>query len=285
MQSRARLESLRQQAEFESIRNHSPELHVALADFNRVWPSHGNFGTPQSDTLVLAAATRLTRILCGKPEGLSNADFSAAAPATALRFGGLATIGSTDQPEKPITITARTNGEAYQGYWGRCVHDMAGFRNPGKPVPLDFNHSGGDSIGVANKFNVTPDGLIATGKLTPFKPDDDASRVIAKGRAGVPYQASIVMDPKGLEVEQVKDGQSVQVNGTTFTGPGVVFRRWGINGIAITPYGSDSNTSVQFGRPSPTGAKSQQSTHELTAGVLAVFADRERFAALRPRQK
>lgn len=179
-------------------------------------------------------------------------------PSESLKFGGevlleageiAATAGG--MPQKPITIRARTANIGYQKYWGRCVHDMAGFRNPGKPIPLDWNHDSSDEIGVADRVDVVDGELVAFARLVPFKPDDSAARVIYRGASGIPYQASIVMSLDGLQVEEVADGEIVQVNGQDFAGPGAIFRQWGIDGIAVTPYGSDSHTSVQFAGKSP----------------------------------
>lgn len=152
--------------------------------------------------------------------------------------------------EKPIRIVARTGGEAYQEYWGRCVHDMAGFIPPKGSVNLDYAHKPDESIGVATVKIVNGE-LIADGRLIPFKPNDQASEVIFKGSKGIPFQASIVMNPATCEVRKVRDGETVNVNGGKFSGPGAIFTRWGIDGIAILPYGSDPSTSVEFARGKP----------------------------------
>jgi hypothetical protein len=170
-------------------------------------------------------------------------------PYSALAFGGTLAIDHTGElPEKPITITARTTAEAYQGYWGKCVHDMGGFIPPTGPIPLDYSHDGSEAIGLADTYSIDNGKLVFAGKLIPFKPDDNASKVIFQGSKGVPFQASIVMNPAGLQAEKIPEGKTVKVNGIDFSGPGTVFRKWGINGIAILPYGADSTTSVEFQR-------------------------------------
>ena len=173
-------------------------------------------------------------------------------PYSALSFGAQLAIDQTGElPEKSITITARTTAEAYQGYWGKCVHDMGGFIPPTGPIPLDYSHDGSEAIGVADSYSIDNGKLVFAGKLIPFKPDDNAAKVIFQGSKGVPFQASIVMDPAGLEAEKIPEGKTVKVNGIDFSGPGTVFRKWGINGIAILPYGADSTTSVEFQRGKP----------------------------------
>ena len=179
-------------------------------------------------------------------------------PFEAITFGGDIWVNSQtfsldldSLAERPITIKARTSSVGYQKYWGRCVHDMAGFHNPGKPVPLDYDHQPGAAIGVADRVEVVDGDLIAHSRLVPFSKGDQADKIIYHGTKGVPYQASIVMSLDGLEVEEVPEGKTVAVNGGEFSGPGAVFRKWGIDGIAVTPYGADSKTSVQFSRDFP----------------------------------
>lgn len=151
-------------------------------------------------------------------------------------------------PPKAITILARTPGVAYQGYWGACVHNMDGFIPPTGPIPLDWDHNDGstEDIGVAETFEIGDEGLTVTGRLIPFTATDRAAEIIYKGGRGVPYQASINMDLLTLVVTEVPEGVSYPVNGQDFIGPLVVFEQWGIAGIAILPYGADSDTSVQF---------------------------------------
>lgn len=174
-------------------------------------------------------------------------------PADGLRFAAAVTMGSatTSRLEsKPITIVASSGGEAYQGYWGKCINDMSGFTAPSGPVPLDKNHDTKDVIGVADSMEIINGKLVANGRLVPFKEDDSASEIIHKGQSGVPYQASVVLDLATLVAEEVGEGETRQVNGSDFTGPGFVFTKWSINGIAILPYGADAKTSVQFARDS-----------------------------------
>lgn len=151
-------------------------------------------------------------------------------------------------PPKAISIRARTNGVANQGYWGRCVHDFAGFVPPAGPVPLDWNHQEDADIGVADSLTVDADGLLAAGRLIPFTANDRAAELIYKGAQGVPYQASIVMNLESLIVTEVPDGQTYTVNGQELEGPLTVFSQWTIDGISILPYGADPSTMVEFSR-------------------------------------
>lgn len=151
-------------------------------------------------------------------------------------------------PPKTITIRARTNGVANQGYWGRCVHDFSGFIQPTGPIPLDWNHQEDADIGVADTLTIDAEGLLASGRLIPFSPNDRAAELIYKGAQGVPYQASIVMNLESLIVTEIPQGQTYTVNGQDLEGPLTVFSQWTIDGISILPYGADPSTMIEFSR-------------------------------------
>lgn len=236
-----RVDSIRKQiresisvAQTDSEKKAARKARLLLSDLNRVFPEGLNRLFCSPDMLktrkpeITKIATELANLLPDLPR-------------SALIFEA-AVIGQGQS----IKIRARTGGEALQGYWGRCVHDMATFRAPAKNVVLDFAHDQKQDVGFARNVRVENGELVADGTLTPFKAGDKASEIVAKGAAGVPYQCSIVMGLDGLQVDEVPAGKTVSVNGQNFSGPGVVFRNWTIDGIAILPYGSDSNTSVEF---------------------------------------
>lgn len=146
----------------------------------------------------------------------------------------------------PITLLARTAEPVNHWYWGRAVHDLAGMELRKDVCPLDWCHDFDINLGYADAFSVTTDGLQVKGELVSVQADDKAAEVMARGRAGVPYEASIDFNGPGLLVEEVGEGVSVQVNGGTFTGPGVVFRQWPLRSVAVCPYGADAGTSSEF---------------------------------------
>jgi hypothetical protein len=97
-------------------------------------------------------------------------------------------------------------------------------------------------LGYLNHFETESGDLIASGALTPWREDDRASEVMFKMREGVPYEASIFFGGDGLKVQEIAEGQIEQVNGRQFEGPGIIIREWPLRGVAICPYGADSNT-------------------------------------------
>jgi hypothetical protein len=146
----------------------------------------------------------------------------------------------------PFAMTARTGGVGMHWYWGRNVHDMGGLRLSKDRMPIDYCHDSKEVIGFADKFDAMQGALKLAGSLVSTKPDDRADEISKKGKAGVPYQASLNMSRDGLVVEEIPEGIAVVVNGETIEGPVTVFRQWSFNGVAVLPYGSDHNTSVEF---------------------------------------
>lgn len=151
-----------------------------------------------------------------------------------------------NQRSTPFTAVARTGDALTHAYWGRVVHDLDGMRH--KPrIPIDFNHNPDDIVGYANRFDSESGDLKIGGALTPSKHEEfsRASEIIDKGEMGVPWEMSISF-PGDLEIEEISDGDKVTVNQREFTGPLTVIRSWTLRGVAVTPYGHDSQTSLNF---------------------------------------
>jgi uncharacterized coiled-coil protein SlyX len=150
-------------------------------------------------------------------------------------------------PPAPISILARSAQPLDHWYWGRIVHDMAGMKVVGERIQLDWIHNCEENLGFLDKFVADPAvGLSVSGQLVPFDREDRASQVLHKGRAGVPYQASIDWNGPGCLIEEVGEGVTVEVNGYQFAGPGVVVRQWPLTSVALCPYGYDPDTRAQF---------------------------------------
>ena len=166
-------------------------------------------------------------------------------PLKALNFASEFHFGDNGEDAKsaPVSILAVSSEPKNHWYWGKCVHDMSGMQHKDR-IPLDYCHNSFDIIGYANNFEVSNDGVRVTGALTPYK-DDRATEVLYKAKQGVPYEASVNF-AAGLVIEDVGEGMEVEVNGQVFEGPGVVFRKWTLRGVAICPYGEDSNTAAEF---------------------------------------
>lgn len=169
-------------------------------------------------------------------------------PVGALRFVvGDFDLGDNGDNAKtaPFRMVARSGQPIDHWYWGRIVHDLSGVKHKNR-IPIDYAHDDKEVIGYANHFESESGDLVVTGALVPYKDSDRASEIVHKFKAGVPYEASINFGGDGLQVQNVAEGETSEVNGYQFSGPGVIVRNWPLRGVAICPYGADANTSTEF---------------------------------------
>jgi hypothetical protein len=145
----------------------------------------------------------------------------------------------------PTSIRARSGKPLAHWYWGKCVHDMAGFQPAAPSIPIDYCHNDSEVLGYLNKFQPSNEGLDCDGEVVPVG-DDRAAQVLEKSSRGVPYQASIYFDQDSLVIEQLGQGAKARVNGYELEGPAIIFRQWMLRGVAICPYGYDVNTSTRL---------------------------------------
>ncbi|TWU12864.1 hypothetical protein CA54_16900 [Symmachiella macrocystis] len=171
-------------------------------------------------------------------------------PAAAMRFGGPCDLVIGEQVDggktTPVELLARTSEPVDHYYWGRVVHDFAGMKLSKPQLLLDWCHYSDEVLGFLDRFEVRPEGLYCSGEIVPYLDRDKATEIVFKSAAGVPYESSINFNGSGIKVEEIGPGESVQVNGREFVGPGAVIREWPLRGVAICPYGADQNTAAEF---------------------------------------
>lgn len=144
-----------------------------------------------------------------------------------------------------VSLLARSSQPIDHWYWGKVVHDLSGVIVKER-IPLDYSHDTGEIIGYLDSFEVTDEGLRAGGKLVSFTETDRAAEVAYKAGEGIPYEASINFAGDGIEVEEIDEGATADVNGYTLSGPAAVIRAWNLRGVAVTPYGADSATESEI---------------------------------------
>lgn len=142
-------------------------------------------------------------------------------------------------------LLARTGDAIDHWYWGRIVHDFAGMAHRDS-IPVDYCHAVNEPIGYADTFNTTGGNLVIGGSVESITEGDEASKLIARSRRGIPYQASIYFDPFSMVVEFVPEGMMASVNGRDIAGPVVIARQWTLRGVAICPHGADVGTSCEL---------------------------------------
>ena len=125
------------------------------------------------------------------------------------------------------------------GYDLPVVLDLAGM-DEGKVLVANLDH---DSTKRVGNFDLVNDGnqLTAVGIATAATAARD--EVINSATDGYIWQASIEATPKS-DLEKVKSGAKVKVNGRDFVGPIYVVRESSLTGFAFVSHGADDNTSV-----------------------------------------
>lgn len=175
-------------------------------------------------------------------------------PRDAMRFANAKPMqfaqGDAETGILPFQMVARSADVINHYYWGRIIHDLSGMMLRKESVTVDYAHGFDEVIGFANQFSVTDAGLEVSGSLVTTAPNDKADEVYRKGKAGVPYEASIDWDGPEVEIEYIPDGVTTEVNAQQFAGPGYVVRKWPLRAIAICRYGHDAGTHTKFSKTS-----------------------------------
>jgi len=173
-----------------------------------------------------------------------------------------------DEVLHPVSILARTDKPLEHWYWGRIVHDISGIKLHKDSIVIDYCHDDHEIMGYLNNFD-RENGLLCKGALVK-RPGSKAEEVCFNAKHKVPYEASIFWDPAhGMVIEEVGQGASVQVNGFTFEGPGVVVRSCLLRAVAICPHGQDMNASTQFSNQNQTVSLSYKEAKMTKDGTSA----------------
>ncbi len=127
-----------------------------------------------------------------------------------------------------------------EGWRFPVVVDFAGLMIPSQRRPVRFGHSMYAGVGHTERIAVENGRLVAEGVVSR---DTLAAReVVASGRRGFPWQASL-----GAAVQQsefVRAGKAMTVNSRTFEGPLYVARKTVLGEISFVDLGADSNTAA-----------------------------------------
>ena len=175
-------------------------------------------------------------------------------------------------------------GIAYTGgrvdghwYWGRTgvVFDLEGIEIA-TPTPLLEEHFSANRIGVVKQVSTTA-GIEVSGH---FLKNPKALEIIQDSDDEFPFQMSMFIDPGSIE--EVLQGQTVNVNGQSFTGPIAIFRNNRIREFTICSTGADRNTSIKAfsGKPNTIQQEDTNVTELEQAKAAQKQAETERDNAL-----
>lgn len=190
-------------------------------------------------------------------------------------------------PRRRFSLVAYT-GEPLRvwGYDLPVVADLGSMDLTEQRVPILYDHCPDVDfvVGQSESLRVENGQLLAEGILT-VPPDQGegrvsyARRVVALADAGFVWQASIGADP--ARVDRVEAGQTVEVNGRTYTGPLQVARGLALREVSFVVLGADRRTRAVVARRRIRGGTSM--TFE--EWLLSLGFDSEAQAAMTDIQK
>ena len=144
----------------------------------------------------------------------------------------------TDTKGRRFQMVAYT-GAAVDTLFGKMVLDVDGGQLGAKRKPILRNHDSAKIVGYSEEVDRKGHRVVLAGQVTDKTAD---GREVAELAAdGFPWQASV-----GFTIQKAKavaEGESLNVNGVTFTGPGIVISKWRLNEASFVPMGADDRTS------------------------------------------
>ncbi|MBN1126883.1 MAG: hypothetical protein JXA82_17915 [Sedimentisphaerales bacterium] len=141
-----------------------------------------------------------------------------------------------------VRLTLYDGAVVKHWFWGNLAFDLKGMKLAKSRIPILEGHDTEARLGFAEK--VTLDGgFILHGQLLANSPRAQAFKRDAQD--GFPFEASLRMDSKTAKYREVKEGETVQVNGHTFSGPGHIFDSVEIKEGSVVTFGALTNTRAE----------------------------------------
>ena len=172
------------------------------------------------------------------------------------------------------------------GWRHPVVVDLSGLSIPSQRRPVRCGHSAAAGVGHTERIAVEDGRLIAEGVVSRDTPE--AREVVTSGKRGFPWQASIGASVH--DVEFVRAGVAVQVNGRTIEGPVYVVRRAVLGEISFVDLGADGTTEARIAArgemndekiEQTDGAVQAQEVPDIEAMRAAAVAETHRIADIR----
>lgn len=149
-------------------------------------------------------------------------------------------------PNRPrqVSMAAYTGGLLHlPNYKHPVIVDLDGMSWPNEQIPLKVRHGKDVFATIGQTSKLANDGrqLDVAGFIAPLTPE--SKHVIGLADVGFKWQTSIEAKLRS-PTQFVPAGQTVSVNGQTFTGPVYVAPRTLLTGIGFVENGADPNTSA-----------------------------------------
>ena len=180
------------------------------------------------------------------PSGLA---FVCASVSLDVQAAAASAQGSDGQPADAGETLPKFSMVAYtgdamrvDGWRNPVVVDLQGLGIPSQRRPIRFGHSMHAGVGHTERITVEGGKLVAEGLVSRDTPA--AKEIVTSGKRGFPWQASIGTTVH--QVEHIKAGKYVMVNGRRFEGPVYVARKTTLGEISFVDLGADGNTTANI---------------------------------------
>lgn len=200
-----------------------------------------------------------------------------------LVFSAQLNLKASAEGTRRFSIFAYSGGTLpVNGFEHPVVVDLSGLTIPAsQTIPLLLNHQINTDTTLGQTDSIVNSGadVVIAGPITGLSPQ--CQRVLDMYDAGQSWQASI-----GLLVdvqETVKPGQTVTVNGQSFTGPIIVARKATLRETSVLPMGADATTSVNLAAAAAQMKGSAMTFEEWCASLginMATLAEEDKAALL-----
>lgn len=150
-------------------------------------------------------------------------------------------VAEGKEPLARFRMTGNTGAPMRLAGWKYpVVLDMEGVTIPSQKAPVRFQHDPHHGVGHTESIGVEGGKLVASGVIS--RGTAAAKEVRDSARNGFPWQASV--GATADEVEFVKAGQRVQVNGMEYEGPINVARKSTVGELSFVDLGADPHTDA-----------------------------------------
>ena len=146
-----------------------------------------------------------------------------------------------DKGLRKFSMTAYTGGKMMVRWGHPVVVDLSGLRVSAKSRPILRDHDPAQIVGHTTEIS-TAGSIKLKGVISAA--NQHAQEVQASSDNGFPWQASIGASPE--RVVFVDRGETIQVNGRTFSGPIYVAKQATLKEVSFVALGADDNTSSRL---------------------------------------
>lgn len=127
-------------------------------------------------------------------------------------------------------------------WWGNLVLDLDGMSFPKSKYPILENHMADRKIAFGGK-PIKENYTLKAAPNAQFVDTEESREFRKLSKEGFPYEASIYAQP--TRIQRIDEDETAEVNGFSFKGPGVIWRKSIFKESSVCVFGWDSKTSAK----------------------------------------